>query len=65
MKNVAHKTIASSLTPDEIPKIFTEVYKALGTPNVVIYNDKYIPLRSLPLHALSAGTTNALRQRTP
>ena len=38
LKKVAHKTISSSLTPEEVEKICTEVEKDLGPPNVVIYN---------------------------
>ena len=38
LKEVAHKTIACSVTPEEVPKIFAEVEKELGPPSVVIYN---------------------------
>ena len=38
LKTVAHKTIASSVTPDQVTEIFAEVEKDLGTPSVVIYN---------------------------
>lgn len=38
LKKVADKTIASSVTPERVTKIFEEVQKDLGPPNVVIYN---------------------------
>ncbi|KAI9714586.1 MAG: hypothetical protein M1812_006391 [Candelaria pacifica] len=38
LKKVTHKTIASSLTPEEVQKAFEEVEKELGPPNVVVYN---------------------------
>ncbi|KAL8787188.1 MAG: hypothetical protein Q9195_007879 [Heterodermia aff. obscurata] len=38
LKQIADKTIASSLTPEEVEKIYSEVEKDLGSPNVVVYN---------------------------
>ncbi|KAI9705867.1 MAG: hypothetical protein M1836_005273 [Candelina mexicana] len=38
LKKVADKTIASSLSPEEVQKDFGEVEKELGPPNVIVYN---------------------------
>ena len=40
LKKVAHHTIASSLTPEEVSKAFEQVEQELGPPNVVVYNGK-------------------------
>ncbi|KAL8827461.1 MAG: hypothetical protein Q9191_003172 [Dirinaria sp. TL-2023a] len=38
LKEVAHQTISSSLTPEEVSKAFQQVEQGLGPPNVVVYN---------------------------
>lgn len=40
LKKIAHKAIASNLTPEEVLKVFEEVERDLGPPNVVVYNGK-------------------------
>ena len=40
LKQVAHKTIASSLTPEAVTDAFKEVEKDFGPPNVVVYNGR-------------------------
>ena len=38
LKQIADKAIASSLTPEEVQKIYSEVENDLGPPSAVIYN---------------------------
>ncbi len=42
LKKVADKTISASLTPEEVQKVFEEVEKDLGPPNVVVYNGQLV-----------------------
>ena len=42
LKMFARKTIASSLTSEEVEKAFAEVEKELGPPSVVIYNGQLL-----------------------
>ena len=48
LKQVADKTIASNLNPDEVESIFSQVEKDLGVPSVVIYNGQSRPLPQKP-----------------
>ena len=48
LKEVAHKTIACSITPEEVPKIFAKVEKELGIPSVVIYNGTHAGSSEIP-----------------
>ena len=57
LKQVADKTIASSLTPEEVKAIYSEVEKDLGPPNVVIYNGQSIHFPPFPI--LDANTLTA------
>ena len=38
LKELADKPIASSLTPEEVQRIYSEVETDLGAPSAVIYN---------------------------
>ena len=38
LKQIADKTIANILTPEEVETIYSEVEKDLGPPTVVVYN---------------------------
>ena len=51
LKEVADKTFASSLTPEEVLRIYEEVEKDLGTPNVVIYNGRSLSSQLTQLHS--------------
>ena len=67
LKEVAHKTIACSITPQEVPKIFAEVEKELGIPSVIIYNGTQtgsfqVPFRMKLTHD-SKFTCNHQRRR--
>ena len=51
LKKVSKKTFASSLLPEEVLKIYEEVEKDLGTPNVVIYNGGSLSSQLMQLHS--------------
>lgn len=55
LQQVAHKTIASSITPEAVANAFKEVEKDLGPPNVVVYNGRSTHL-ALPLMASDANS---------